>query len=246
MQTQISDFDIYQIFKNNKRFLLLLFDQGFIQPDEKIISDIMIINYENNFPYSHYLYSGIKSFIDKYTLKTIENKIKTIYKEEITDFVEKCRIGENDSYICSLIRQDSVKEFISYINRKNISLVSEIQPSIFETNSLLLQKTPTLIEYASFFGSIQIVRYLKYSGVSLPSSIWIYGIHSNNAELIHFFEENANEPEKFDSVITHHRFLNRQEVSYNEIFAESIVCHHNEIADYIKDNFIEKDQIDNF
>ena len=132
MQTQISDFDIYQIFKNNKRFLLLLFDQGFIQPDEKIISDIMIINYENNFPYSHYLYSGIKSFIDKYTLKTIENKIKTIYKEEITDFVEKCRIGENDSYICSLIRQDSVKEFISYINRKNISLVSEIQPSIFE------------------------------------------------------------------------------------------------------------------
>ena len=51
----------------------------------------------------------------------------------------------------NLIRQDLVKEFISYINRQNISPMSKIPSSIFETNQFLIGKNPTLIEYASFF-----------------------------------------------------------------------------------------------
>lgn len=37
----------------------------------------------------------------------------------------KCQEGENDSCICSLIRQDSVEEFIEYVNRQNIHLSSD-------------------------------------------------------------------------------------------------------------------------
>lgn len=194
--SDISNFEIYQIFKNNKRILLLLLEQGIIRPDEIIISDIMITNDKNNFPYSHYLYSGIKSFIDKNEIKKIENEIKQKYDEEITIFEEKCRTGENDSFICSLIRQDSVEDFISYVNRNNKSLSSQIHPSIFETNLFLMNKTPTLIEYAMFFGSIQIIRYLYYNKVSLTNSMWLYVIHSNNPKLIHFLEENEILPEK--------------------------------------------------
>ena len=170
--SHISDFEIYEIFKNNKRILLLLLEQKIIRLDANIISNIFLLNDENNFPYKHYLYSGIKSFIDEEEKNNIESEIKQNYDEEITKFEEKCRIGENDTYICTLIRQDSVEEFISYVNRTNTSLSSQIQPSIFETNSFLIRKNPTLIEYAGFFGSIQIIQYLKYSRVSLTESLW--------------------------------------------------------------------------
>ena len=69
-----------------------------------------------------------------------------------------------------MIRDDNVVEFITYVNKNNISLNSMIQTSIYETNSFLLKKQSvlrrnddgvTLIEYAAFFGSIQIFQYLQ-------------------------------------------------------------------------------------
>ena len=57
IQPPITDFEIYEIFKYNKRVLLLLLEQEFIRPDNNIISDIMKMKDRNNFPYSHYLYS---------------------------------------------------------------------------------------------------------------------------------------------------------------------------------------------
>ncbi|KAK8870811.1 hypothetical protein M9Y10_008703 [Tritrichomonas musculus] len=136
LQPPITDFEIYEIFKYNKRVLLLLLEQEFIRPDNQIISDIMSMKDRNNFPYSHYLYSGIKPFINEKESRAIENEIKQKYNQDLNIFEEKCRIGENDSYICSLIRQGLTEEFISYINRATISLSSKIQPSIFETNSI--------------------------------------------------------------------------------------------------------------
>ena len=136
-----------------------------------------------------YLYPKIKEFIDEKLQKQIEELILQKYSETISSFEEKCQIGENDSYICSLIRSDSVEEFISYVNRTNLSLLTKIKPSFYETNSFLIDKEPTLIEYASFFGSIQIIQYLKYNKVPLTSSLRLYAIHSNNPELIHFLEE---------------------------------------------------------
>lgn len=49
--------------------------------------------------------------------------------------------------------------------------------SIFEANSYLIEKkTQTLIEYAAFFGSIQIIKYLHFNNVELDPSLWIYVI----------------------------------------------------------------------
>ena len=47
---------------------------------------------------------------------------------------KKRTISENDGIICEMIRQDSIKEFVSYTNRNYISIKSQIEPSIFETN----------------------------------------------------------------------------------------------------------------
>ena len=53
--------------------------------------------------------------------------------------------------------------------------------------------------------------------------MWIYAIHGNNPDIIHILEENCIEPE---------------DESYNECLKESIKCHHNEIAKYIQNKYM--------
>ena len=159
-----------------------------------------------------------------------QNLSQKIQIEITSNFEENRKIGENDNYISKLIQNDSVEEFISYINKTNISLISYIQPSIFETHSFLLKNKPTLIEYAAFFGSIQIFQFLRFNKVNLESihfdltpSLWYYSIHGKNADIIHILEENHIEP-KYNS--------------FQDCFEEAIKCHHNDIANYFLNNFL--------
>ena len=154
------------------------------------------------------------------------NEYITYYLNNLEEYEEKRLIGENDSNICSLIRQDSVEKFIEYVNRKNYPLSSEIVPSFFETNSLLIEKKPTLIEYAAFYGSIQIFQYLYLNKVEVGSSLWLYAIHSNNSNFLRNYIE-SNEIEPADK-------------TYEIELKECIKCHHNDMAKYIKDNLIDK------
>ena len=240
----ISDFIDYG--KYNKRILLLLLEKRFLKPDQSFIDDYLrnkpsnstfsMKNF-NEFQFFYFLYPGMKQYISEETQQQIEDEIKHNFQEDISSFSEKCHIGENDSYVCSLIRSDSVEDFVSYVNRTNLSLSSKIRPSIYETNFFLIGKEMQLIEYAAFFGSIQIIQYLKYSKVSLDFSLWLYGIHSNCAELVHFLEENVKKTEK-------KWFLSHDSENINETFykvlTESIKCHHNDISNYIKDNLLEE------
>ena len=218
----LSNFEIFIIFENNKLILLFLFENDIIHFDEKIEMAIMNKAYNDGTKLCHFFYPEIKK-INKFS--NIEKELYTIDPNIFDNFEEKRHFGENDSYICSLIRNDNVLDFISHVNRSNISLNSLIKKSIFETNSFLIGKEVTFIEYAAFFGSIQIIQYLKLSGVKLEPSLWYYSIHSNNPELIHLLEENKVKPE---------------DETYLKCFEESIKCHHNEIAEYIKDVLMKK------
>lgn len=129
-----------------------------------------------------------------------------------------------------LIQNDLVEEFISLINNKRISLKSKINRSIYETNLFLLDKEPNLIEYASFFGSIQIFQYLQLNKVKLTPSLWIYSIHGKNADIIHILEDNHIKPE---------------DETYEKCLQEAVKCHHNSIATYIQDNYLDYKNTDN-
>ena len=143
------------------------------------------------------------------------------------------KIGENESYISKLIREDLVEDFIAHVNKFNIKRNSTIPQSIYETNTFLVKKQNevTLIEYAAFFGSIQIFTFLKYEGVKLTPSLWYCAIHGKNSELIHLLEENhvglTTDGEK--------------EKIYKGCFKESIKCHHIEFADYFLSNFLQNE-----
>ena len=144
--------------------------------------------------------------------------------EYINELEENQRqIGENESEICSIIRKDSLDEFISFVKKNKINLKKEIEISCYESHPFLIAETPSLIEYAAFFGSVQIFNYLYQNNVNLKSSIWIYVVHGNKIELIKFLQKENIEPE-FDD--------------YEDIFKEAVKCHHNEIAFYIKKNLM--------
>ena len=85
----------------------------------------------------------------------------------------------------------------------------------------------TLIEYAVFFGSIEIFQFLRLNNIELKPSLWFYAIHGDNAEMIHLLEEYLDKPNN---------------KLYKQYYAESIKCHHNKIANYFQNNYVkEKD-----
>ena len=155
-----------------------------------------------------------------------ENAKKSFLIDKIPEnFDEKQKVGENDDLISQLIRKDLIEEFIIYVNQNDYSLNSIIKKSIFETNYFLIKHPKTtLIEYAAFFGSTQVFKYLYKNDVELTSSLWIYAIHSNNPEMIQLLEDNHVEPPNN---------------SYEECIKESIKCHHNDIVNYIENNLID-------
>ena len=213
-----SNYEIFNIFKSNKRILLFLIKESVLTIDEIIASKMTNSKYKNYF-YPQYFYPEIKSFLKPEMLEEIQKVISD-------DFEEKRKNGENDNYICELIRSDLINEFKDYIEEANIKLKSQIHQSIFETNSLLLKnnRQPSLIEYAAFFGSIQIFEYLVSSEIKLTNSLWLYAIHGKNLEIIKNLSENDKVNEK----------------SIEKCFDESIKCHHVGISNYFLETYFDE------
>ena len=221
-----SNIDIYNLFKSNKLILLYLFEKEIIVIDDIISQEIYKTVEKNGNRYCHFFYPEIKKFLKENQIQNIEND--PLFKEpNFFDFFdEKRHLGENDSTICSIIREDSVEDFIKYVKETKVPLTSKVSTSIFESNSFLIENDATLIEYSAFFGSIQIFQYLSMNNVELNPSLWLFAIHSKNAELVHLLEKSK---------------VKSPDNSFVSCFIESIKCHHNEIAEYIDSNLMMKE-----
>ena len=197
MKNNISKSALINIFKDNKRMILFLYE-------EKIID--------------------IKDLPPK--LSSLEYYLKDYYYDPEEN--KKRKIGENDYSICKLIREDMIDDFVSYIKENNISLSEKISYSSYETNKFLdEQNRTTLIEYAAFFGSIQIFEYLLDNKVEMTPSLWLYAIHSNNPDLFNILEKYQIEPE---------------DRSYKACLQESIKCYHIDISNYIINRYFPKNK----
>ncbi|KAK8881059.1 hypothetical protein M9Y10_003786 [Tritrichomonas musculus] len=194
--------DLFNFFSQSKLALLILLENEMIKMDDSIADTLKQTEQDLN-----YFWPNIVSFYS-------DHKLTFNYAE----YNEKRKLGVNDDYLANLIRTDQVEEFISFVIRSSISLNSNICISFFETNNLLMNKysRPTLIEYATYYGSIQIFQFLQRNDVELTPSLWIYAIHSNNAEIFHILEGNVELDEK----------------KCEECFIEAIKCHHNYFVKY--------------
>ncbi|KAK8838914.1 hypothetical protein M9Y10_032373 [Tritrichomonas musculus] len=221
-----SNNEIFNFFKTNKRLLLFLFDNNVITMNSYILETITKGKYKSE-NYPEYFYPEIEIYLNQQTTdKNYKNKYSRLMKRlksgQYKNHEEYRKIGENDDYICRFIRDDLIDEFVAHVSQTGISLNSTIKPSIYETNNFLLQKEQkvTLIEYSFFYGSIQIVNFLKLNEIKLEQSMLPYAIHGHNLDLIHFFD--AKNEEQFNV----------------NFFYEAIKCHHNDIAGYFKNNFM--------
>lgn len=215
IKEKFTNYEIFKISKGNKKLLQFLFDENILTIDEMIENDLIKTK---------------KKLSDFFIFLFPEKSLKLGLIQELDDdFHSKRKIGENDDLICELIRQDSIEQFIIYIEQNDISIDSIINHSIFETNAFLLkQKETTLIEYASFFGSSQIFKYLQKNKATInPIKIWLYAIHGNDEEIIQILKENKNLKEN-----------NNQPPFYSyECIKESVKCHNDNMLNYLKNNY---------
>ena len=168
----LSNDEIFHLFETNKLLVLFLLKNDILTLTESICEE-MVYKYETNGErYCHFFYPELEHFLGEEKIEYIKKELLNKSPKAFDNYEEKRQEGQNDSLICSMIRNDSVEEFISHMNRNNYSLSSQITPSIFETNSFLIeQKNITLIEYSAFFGSIQIFQYLNMNGIELTPSL---------------------------------------------------------------------------
>lgn len=205
-----TNIEIFSLFKSNKRLLLFLLEEKLMVIDKEIYN-IMLDHKYTNLNYGLYFSPETRPFLmeevtdDNYQFDDMQSMhgfllfMKPFLKESMkknpkpnipADFYEKRKIGENEDKICELIRKDSLQQFKAYMKKKRIPADYEFEPSIYETNSQLMKGGVTnLIEYAAFFGSIQIFKYLASKGVELYPALWNYAVHGNNAKILEFLEE---------------------------------------------------------
>ena len=75
-----------------------------------------------------------------------------------------------------------------------------------------------------FFGSIQIFNYLRINDNKLARTLWLFDVHAKMEKLFKFLKK---------------IILNLMDKSYKQSFHESIKCHHNDIANYFLDNYMQ-------
>ena len=241
-----SNIEIFEIFKENKRILLFLFEEKIITSDENIFNLISTDKYIDR-NYNNFFLPEFSTFYDEEYLTKYGNNYKSI------EFQEKRKIGENDNEICSIIRNDLIDEFIKKVENERVYL--GLKESIFETNPLLYNKKVGYLEYSAFYGSIKIFKNLLTNEYcSVKASLLPYAVHSNNIELIHLVEEllekekEKNENSKDPFWISLYKERNEQDFNdeLNDSLLESLKSHHFIITNHLLEKYFnENDKIKN-
>lgn len=226
-----TNFDLFRHFKSNKRILLFLIKEQILTIDEFVAEKLLSEKYRK-FGYHIYFFPEIKEYMDSYTKLQTEYQFKKYNQNGINLFDLQRRVGQNDSNITSYIREDSLTQFLSYVKDRKITFSTPIEYSIFETNQFLLDKKPTVLEYAAFFGSYEIFNHLVVQKkAKLQPSIWLYAIHGNNSKILKMLVDRKILPE---------------DETYFKCIKEGIKCHHNELINYIQTKIMKTQSIEDY
>ena len=104
IKQNFSNFDIFNIFKSNKRILLFLFERQIITPDNSISNIITNAKYKK-LKYPEFFFPEFKSFFSEKFCQEI-NYINRENQKNSELFEINRKRGENNSYVTEIIRND--------------------------------------------------------------------------------------------------------------------------------------------
>ncbi|OHS94348.1 hypothetical protein TRFO_11210 [Tritrichomonas foetus] len=141
-----------------------------------------------------------------------EKEIYQIMKESFPPRTVK----KPDFRLITIIINDDLDSFQDLVSKEDLNIDSQIYLGKLDT---IFKKECFLIEYAAFYGSIKIVKYLILQGAKLPKKLMEYAVLGNNNEIIHIVEQKIQE--KIDQTV----------------LLEAIRYHQNELAHYLIENY---------
>lgn len=147
-------------------------------------------------------------------------------QEIINKFIELRAKGENPDAVALSIRHDDIERLQQLLYQTNTPVDKKIEHSIFERFIFINDDySPSLIEYAAFFGSIECFKFLYQKLESFPQNLSQFAVAGGNYEIIHLCEQ---EKIQFD----------------DESLMVSIRFFRSEITSYIEENFNVQKTID--
>lgn len=238
--SNFSSDDLFSIFSSNKTLLLSLYENKCIN-----ISTLQKKFNSSSFQFP-FFYPEFKSNFDiltseqKEQIQAIDKEIQEKYESKIDIFLNFRKEGHSEMTIAKLIRDDDIDKFTVFVSPENFDLNMTIPLSIFESHPLL-QSEPTLIEYACFFGSIKIFKFLWLRELNINKRIFEFAIAGKNFEIIHIIENKCktgdNEINNSNKIIhKKSRYRMNDFVIDNDCLFAAINYQQPEVFDY----FIEK------
>lgn len=215
----ISNEEIFNIFGKNIKILLYLFKEKIIKPDINLIS--RLINSENSEPIQKCFFIPNNPLVERSKNQNISINAGII-RQRVENY------GENNNHLCHIIQKDLIDEFVSFTSLKSY-INHQITSSVYETNQFLRNKTPSIIEYSAFYGSIKIFKHVFVQNAEVNEDLWLYAIHGRNLEIIKEIER---------------RGVDLPYQSHADLAIELIKCHHNELADFIINKRLNKEEVD--
>lgn len=211
-----SSFELYKIFSTYST-RLLLYQKGFIT-----INTITERSSVNSYDFAYFI-NEIKEGDNQFYQYAItkENNQETIKEINLERHNELRERGRNHHQIAEIIRNDDIQQFQEMIAQTNISLKSRIPYSFYEDCQFINNKNdmPHLIDFASFFGSINIFKFLWINDVKGSPSTFNYAIAGGNYEIIHLLES------------IYKNSIDKNSQNY------SILFHRNDIYSYLQDTY---------
>ena len=208
--------ELFIMFKTNKPALLFLSNLNCFDVSSLLFLDIH--NIDLLFYFAPEILTSLKN--KKRKFGEINFREYLYEKMNITEHIETRAKLANIDPISIAIRDDNLEMFQDIISHSNIDEMSstKIQYSFFEPfhfiNQMIKMELLSLIEYASFFGSINIFKFLLTNDNNLTKFRGKFAIAGGNAEIIHILEENDINFNSLDCLSTAIQFNHNDIVHY--------------------------------
>lgn len=192
--------NLFEIFIGNSVISRMLLKNNLVTLNRDDVLKLYFKSHKNKIELSDkgiiFIYEFIKQLLTTQEINYIENYFE-LNKFSPEQLQYNLDLGENENYICELIRNDDIERFITYVTVQNIPFDMDVPFSDFESNYEIKPGNRfkiKLFEYAIFHGSITILKWLVLQKVHIRfhnsnDNFCDLMVHSGKSEMVYFLED---------------------------------------------------------